>query len=215
MEKLGQAIDGHGLEELAISYNGGKDCLVMLILLLAVIHEKFSSSNIDNSSLPYNFKLDSIYINSEDQFPQLTDFIAESTNYYHLNSIMIKCSLKKGFEHYLQQINTNIRAIIVGIRYSDPYGSQLKYEQTTDHNWPDFLRIHPILHWTYAEIWDFLVGTNLDYCEMYDLGYTSLGGISNTAPNPYLKVEGKEEYLPAYMLTEKADERERLGRTKK
>lgn len=187
----------------------------MLILLLAVIHKKFCSSNIDNSSLPYNFKLDSIYINSEDQFPQLTDFIAESTNYYHLNSIMIKCSLKKGFEHYLKQINTNIRAIIVGIRYSDPYGSELKYEQTTDHNWPDFLRIHPILHWTYVEIWDFLVGTNLDYCEMYDLGYTSLGGISNTVPNPYLKVEGKEEYLPAYMLTERADERERLGRTKK
>ena len=47
---------------------------------------------------------------------------------------------------------------------------------------------------------------------MYDLGYTSLGGIDNTVPNPYLKRDDK--YLPAYMLYDQADERERLGRQK-
>ncbi|EGW32448.1 uncharacterized protein SPAPADRAFT_153392 [Spathaspora passalidarum NRRL Y-27907] len=218
MDKLEMSIDLHGLEEIAISYNGGKDCLVMLILLLATIHKKFASSNFENPSynmLPRDYKLDSIFINAEPQFPDLLQFIEQSTDYYHLNPIIIKSSLKDGFEYYLNNMNTKVKSVIVGIRYSDPYGSTLHYEQPTDHDWPKFLRIHPILHWNYVDIWDFLIGCDLDYCKMYDWGYTSLGGINATVPNPYLKIEGTDKYLPAYMLTEHADERERLGRNKK
>lgn len=163
--------------------------------------------------LPHDYKLDSIYINSELPFPKLSSFIEESTNKYNLNPIMIKDSLKNGFTHYLDKINPSIKSIIVGIRHSDPYGSNLTYEQMTDHNWPEFLRIHPILHWNYVEIWDFLIGCDLEYCSVYDEGYTSLGGVNNTLPNPYLK-QNDGSYLPAYMLDEDADERERLGRSK-
>ncbi|RLV93426.1 hypothetical protein JA1_002478 [Spathaspora sp. JA1] len=213
MENLEISIDLHGLEEIAISYNGGKDCHVMLILLLATIHQKFSSSNNPSFNfLPRDYKLDSIFINSEPQFPELLQFIQKSTTYYYLNPIIIKSSLREGFEYYINKINPNIKSIIIGIRYSDPYGNNLHYEQPTDHNWPKFLRLHPILHWNYIDVWDFLIGCNLDYCEMYDQGYSSLGGINKTVPNPYLKSESG--YLPAYMLTEQADERERLGRIK-
>lgn len=216
MEVLATAIDRHGLEEIAISYNGGKDCLVMLIILLATIHRKFSSQVTSNPSfnlLASDYKLDSIYINSELPFEELSQFIETSTKHYNLNPIIIKDSLKNGFEHYLNDINPNIKTVIVGVRHSDPYGSQLSYEQMTDHHWPKFLRIHPILHWNYVEIWDFLVGCNLDYCSVYDRGYTSLGGVDNTLPNPFLKNDDGT-YKPAYMLDEEADERERMGRTK-
>lgn len=209
------------LEEIAISYNGGKDCLVMLVLLLATIHKMFSSSSVENPSfnlLPADYKLDSIYINAETPFPELTDFIHQSTEHYHLNPIIIKSSLKEGFEYYLKKVNTNIKSVVVGIRYTDPYGEDLQYEQRTDHHWPDFLRIHPILHWNYVDVWDFLLGCDIEYCEMYDQGFTSLGGIHTTVQNPFLKIDKNqdcddcEEYYPAYMLTEQADERERLGR---
>lgn len=208
MEKLGKAIDGHGLQELAISYNGGKDCLVMLILFLAVIHEKFP-----NEKLSLDFKLDSIYVNSEVPFKELEDFIEESSQYYYLDQFTIKSSMKSGFEHYLKVVNPKVKAIVVGIRYADPYGADLQYEQKTDHDWPDFLRIHPILHWNYNEIWDFLIGCDLKYCPMYDMGYTSLGGIKNTIPNPNLL--NKDNYYPAYRLVNNSDELERLGRLKK
>lgn len=216
MEVLATAIDRHGLEEIAISYNGGKDCLVMLIILLATIHKKFSSEVTSNSSkslLPSDYKLDSIYINSEIPFAELSSFIQSSTQHYNLNPIMIKDSLKNGFEHYLNDINPKIKTVIVGVRHSDPYGGQLSYEQVTDHHWPKFLRIHPILHWNYVDIWDFLIGCNLDYCPIYDEGYTSLGGVNNTVPNPYLKNDDGS-YKPAYMLDIEADERERMGRSK-
>ena len=73
------------------------------------------------------------------------------------------------------------------------------------------MRVHPVIDWHYAEVWAFLRYLGVDYCELYDRGYTSLGGVENTHPNPALKVEGDEEvYRPAYELLE--DEEERLGR---
>lgn len=199
------------LEEIAISYNGGKDCLVMLILILALIHKRIIREDSSKNVIPLDYKLDSIYINSEDPFPELSSFITKSTGYYHLNPIIIKATLREGFEKYLKH-NPKIKAIVVGIRRSDPYGKRLASEQMTDHKWPRFLRIHPILEWTYTEIWDFLIGCNLDYCSMYDLGYTSLGGVHTTIPNPCLKKPDVDEYYPAYMLEHDADEKERLGR---
>lgn len=195
------------LSLIAVLYNGGKDCLVMLILLLAAIHRRYASN--PKALLP-DFRLDSIYINSEDPFPEVELFIQSSTRHFHLNPITIKSSLKEGFERYLHEINPSVSTIIVGIRYADPYGAHLRYEQHTDHNWPDFLRVHPILHWHYVEIWDFLLACDLEYCLLYDQGYTSLGGVDNTLPNVFLK--NGDSYLPAYMLDEYADERERVGR---
>ena len=66
----------------------------------------------------------------------------------------------------------------------------------------------------------FIRQLEIPYCELYDQGYTSLGGTKDTHPNPALLVEkGKEagnlavdgkRYKPAHQLWE--DEEERLGR---
>lgn len=51
---------------------------------------------------------------------------------------------------------------------------------------------------------------------LYDLGYTSLGGTTDTHPNPALKAGSEEDlkdskkFRPAYELVE--DDAERLGR---
>lgn len=53
----------------------------------------------------------------------------------------------------------------------------------------------------------------MPYCELYDLGYTSLGGTTDTHPNPALRTVGEDGevvYRPAYEL--KDDHLERLGR---
>ncbi|QPG74687.1 hypothetical protein FOA43_002020 [Brettanomyces nanus] len=194
-------LNDYSMEELSISYNGGKDCLVMLVIYLAAIYEKTREGSLINS----------VYINNEEAFEEQDKFLDNTVKYYGLDFIPIRSEMKEGFERYLE-MKSQIKAIIVGIRRIDPYGEKLNISQRTDNGWPDFVRIHPVLEWKTSEVWYFLKATRTEYCELYDKGYTSLGGRNSTIQNPLLKQkDGK--YLAAYMLDD--DRNERLSRVKR
>lgn len=51
----------------------------------------------------------------------------------------------------------------------------------------------------------------VEFCCLYDRGYSSLGGVNNTRPNPVLALDAEgKRFRPAYELVR--DEEERLGR---
>ncbi|CAN0538644.1 unnamed protein product [Ectocarpus sp. 12 AP-2014] len=82
---------------------------------------------------------------------------------------------------------------------------------------PPFMRVNPVIDWNYAQVWAFLRDFELPYCSLYDEGYTSLGNLDNTFPNPYLRKRASsaaEEYLPAYMLSDWSMERAGRGERK-
>lgn len=60
--------------------------------------------------------------------------------------------MREAFEDYLQD-KSQVRAIFVGTRRTDPHGATLKYFDPTDGGWPTFTRIHPVIDWHYAEVW--------------------------------------------------------------
>lgn len=166
--------------------------------------------------------ISAIYAQPPDPFPAVDSFVSSSAATYNLAVTRLSTappnsSLRSAFATYLAS-HPRIRAIFVGTRKSDPYGASLQPFQPTDSGWPDFMRIHPILDWQYSEIWAFLRHLDVEYCPLYDQGYTSLGDASNTNPNPRLEVQAPGQrdaaatgaYLPAYEL--KSDEEERLGR---
>ncbi|KAI9791543.1 MAG: 3'-phosphoadenosine 5'-phosphosulfate sulfotransferase [Candelina submexicana] len=201
-----EALDRYSLDELSISYNGGKDCLVLLILFLAAL----ASRPIE---LPANIQ--SVYIVSRFPFIEIDTFVNESSEAYCLDLERYAKPMKVAFGDYIKE-KPNVKAIFVGTRRTDPHGENLTFFDRTDHGWPDFMRIHPVIDWHYAEIWTFIRQLQIPYCQLYDLGYTSLGGTLDTHPNPALraKVESSQEssivFRPAYELVE--DREERLGR---
>ncbi|KAJ5584847.1 uncharacterized protein N7459_004647 [Penicillium hispanicum] len=234
---VAEALTRYKLSELSLSYNGGKDCLVLLILFLAGLHpyaahahedhkmttaaaaqsgeQPETSSPVDGS----NPVIPAIYALPPDPFPAVEDFVISSAQAYHLAITKYTTdpphtTLRSSFEDYLTR-HPGIRAIFVGTRRTDPHGARLTHFDRTDQGWPDFMRVHPVIDWHYPEIWAFIRHLGLRYCSLYDMGYTSLGGTSDTLPNPRLRVGAEANgddglYLPAYELTQ--DLEERLGR---
>lgn len=68
-------------------------------------------------------------------------------------------------------------------RRGDPNADGQEYFCPSSAGWPPFMRINPILDWSYADVWGFLRACDVPYCRLYDAGYTSLGGVHNTLPN--------------------------------
>ncbi|GAB7362232.1 hypothetical protein MBLNU230_g2257t1 [Neophaeotheca triangularis] len=222
LKVIEEALSQYSLDELSLSYNGGKDCLVLLILYLSALHSHFSKTQSIPTPQPTTTgegahtyaptlpsALQSVYIESPDPFPALTAFVDESHRTYHLDLHHYPSPMRLAFSNYLAE-HSHVKAIFVGTRRTDPHGSALKHFDPTDRGWPDFMRIHPVIDWRYADVWCFLRELGVGYCGLYDEGYTSLGGVGDTWPNPRLKIEGEERWRPAFELVK--DEEERLGR---
>jgi len=139
----GRANHSSSLEEISLSYNGGKDCLVLLILLLA-------SLSTHRSPLPK--RLQSVYIISPHPFAEVDEFVDSSQADYKLDLARYAMPMKEAFKVYLEEHN-NVKAILVGTRRTDPHGQSLTHFDETDQGWPSFMRVHPVIDWHYAEIW--------------------------------------------------------------
>ncbi|RKF64610.1 putative FAD synthase [Erysiphe neolycopersici] len=215
------ALEQYSAEEISLSYNGGKDCLVLLILFLSALAgagfggpkaeetlaTQFSSSSKISSLFPH--RLPSIYVMAPCSFPEVDAFVTDSAMAYGLDLVRYALPMKVALTRYLEEHKV-IKAILVGTRRSDPHGKLLTHFDETDNGWPSFMRVHPVIDWNYSEIWAFIRHFGIPYCKLYDQGYTSLGGITDTHPNPALKVDDTDTYKPAYELTD--DDAERLGR---
>ncbi|KAI0478608.1 hypothetical protein GGR56DRAFT_330164 [Xylariaceae sp. FL0804] len=222
-----EALRRYRPEELSLSYNGGKDCLVLLILILASLPTVFppssssstassstaAAASSSSSSSPSSFppSLQALYIRPPRPFAEVDAFVAASAARYGLDlATADDAGMKAALTRYLAA-RPRVRAVFVGTRRTDPHGARLAAFDPTDPGWPPFMRVHPVIDWHYREIWGFIRALEIPYCELYDMGYTSLGGTDDTHPNPALRLKGSSDgFRPAYELME--DDEERLGR---
>ncbi|XP_060074465.1 FAD synthase-like isoform X2 [Ylistrum balloti] len=198
-----QSLGRYSLEKTCIGFNGGKDCTAVLYLFHAVVKRKHPD---------HTDKLKALYIRSGQPFQEVEQFIEMSSDRYNLDRIILKGRTQDCLRE-LRHKHSNIEAIIMGTRNTDPRGSQLEGFAWTDPDWPKFMRVNPILDWSYSDVWYFLRSLYIDYCSLYDQGYTSLGSQDNTHPNPILQYRddrGVVCYRPAYLLQD--GDRERDGR---
>ncbi|KAF5278814.1 hypothetical protein FQR65_LT03501 [Abscondita terminalis] len=199
VECIEQCFKRYSPENVFVSFNGGKDCTVLLHLILGVLKKNYPN---------FNRRLFCLYVENVNPFAELNKFVDECRQYYNLDIFKINKSIKESLGLVLKT-KPNMKGVLMGTRRTDPFSNHLESFHMTDKDWPQVMRVSPLLDWHYSQIWDYLLHLKVPYCGLYDDGYTSLGSATNTLPNPYLAVDNDTNsyYLPAYKLLDASKER--------
>ncbi|KNC53873.1 uncharacterized protein AMSG_09826 [Thecamonas trahens ATCC 50062] len=224
---------------LSLSFNGGKDCTVLLALIGAVRWlaaaprdragcegeagvggmpsvTAIGEVNSWHSAQARHARWHAAYLKTRNPFPVVEQFIETAVVWsgIELEAVPMASREEGGMKATLERLLNGhhaLKAMFMGTRRGDPYSDHLEAFTATDDGWPALMRVFPLLHWSYKHVWDFLRLFRVPYCELYDDGYTSLGDVHNTLRNPHLLSDSDSEaYLPAYALTD--DSQERSGR---
>lgn len=196
---LREAIEKHGPDHIAVAFNGGKDATVVLHLTRAVLAAHSPASS-----------LHCLYLLDDREFPAVSAFVRRQVALLHLDAVQQHAdNFKTGIARFTSA-RAGMCAFVMGTRRTDPHGQSMKHFEPSSPGWPTFMRVNPILTWGYHDVWRFLKRFRIPYCDMYDHGYTSIGSIDTTLPNPALKVladDGTFTYKPAYQLENESLER--------
>jgi FAD synthetase len=236
IQVLEQCLRMYGVDGTAFSFNAGKDSTVVLHLLRAAVTRlyvrKAEELRVLEQQEPQTtpeLELEAkrtelqgiqlqnvpiIYFEHDNEFTEIRDFVSYLAEQYNVGYRVFTGKFEVELEVLLKE--TSVKAILMGVRKGDPYSEHLEHFAPSSEGWPLFMRINPILKWEYRHVWQFLRGCELNYCCLYDEGYTSLGKIVDTERNPALRQvdsSGNVTYLPAYAL--KNGSQERVGRKKK
>lgn len=203
IEIVEKALLKYRIENTCISFNGGKDCTATLHLVHSVA-AKLCSNNNDERLLVFYAKL-------PNHFEEEPKFVNDSVKKYNIKLLQYPSnSLKESLNQFKTDF-PQIEAIFIGTRKDDlKPTTKMDIFEPTDKNWPKFMRINPILNWSYSQVWDFIKELEIPYCDLYNQGYSSLGTKSDTSKNSSLlrfNEKGEPYYLPAWNLTESHDER--------
>ncbi|KAI3472283.1 hypothetical protein Pfo_029798 [Paulownia fortunei] len=213
-----RALALYSVEEVALSFNGGKDSTVLLHLLRAGYYLHMAGKNLsigDPGDAEITFPIRTIYFESPTVFPEINSFTYETAFTYKLQMDIIRLDFKSGLEALFKA--KPIKAIFLGVRIGDPTAVGQEQFSPSSAGWPPFMRVNPILDWSYRDVWAFLLTCKVPYCSLYDRGYTSIGSIHDTVPNALLCLSksssSEDKFKPAYLLSD--GRLERAGRAKK
>lgn len=187
-------------ERIGISFNGGKDSVVMMELLLLTVGEEYLS------------KCTIFVLEASEDFEELREFRNEYVSNRLPSCTFIHGSAENGICHGLWDLHkqSSFDAVFLGSRKTDPSG---KYQGSalcpTTTGWPPLMRACPIFDWSYQDVWHFIITNSIPYCKLYSEGFSSLGLKGETKRHTSL-VTSDGLFLPAWVLP--LEEVEREGR---
>ncbi|RUS30969.1 hypothetical protein BC938DRAFT_478695 [Jimgerdemannia flammicorona] len=115
-----EALRRYGITALSLSFNGGKDCTVLLHLFAAALHRHLSSPSDSNPIMP---PIRTVYVTYPNPFPVVETFVDLCVPRYGLDFVRIPGPMKDALQQYLN-MEKETKAILVGTRRNDPYAGE-------------------------------------------------------------------------------------------
>lgn len=175
-EILREALGRFG-DQMALAWTGGKDSTTILHLL----------RELGGGTVPIPI----LNIDTGAKFQEIYEFRDRLAQEWRLNLIIARneaalktiviaadreeCCTRLKSEVIAQSIRTQgWQALITGMRW-DEQPDRRREEYFSPRSSPEHMRIHPILHFSEADIWRYLNTRKAPYCSLYRKGYRSLG----------------------------------------
>lgn len=110
---LSEALEKYEMSQIFLSFNGGKDCTVLLSLLSDLLKDSISDLKV-------------IYLRSSDPFPEIEEFVRSCETFYKIKITVVPSNtLMKEVLTRICESDREIQACIMGSRRSDPYCDKL------------------------------------------------------------------------------------------
>jgi len=204
-------------ENIYLSFNGGKDCLAVYLILKYFYYCKefeidrglkssFKRFCEKHKTFKIKEKVILIYFINENNFESEEDYVIKFAQEEGLKVIYIVSDYINGLKFL--KYYYNLKIIFMGTRKDDikynSYNENLVFPSTAPY--PDFLRFYPVFNWNFEDVWRLILSTGIEYLVLYDLGYSSIGRKNNSKINEYLKLN-ENLILPAWCLNYLISER--------
>ena len=128
-------------EQIALSFNGGKDCTVILHLLR--VYSAVSQQGTDNVYRRIKY----VHFVKDNEFEEIKSFREAIEQAYGIQVQLYSADFKGEVQRLIDE--QGVKAIIMGNRRTDPYSAELTAICKSSPGWPEFTRVFPILDWGY------------------------------------------------------------------
>lgn len=189
-EVIEEAFERFESGKAAVMFSGGKDSLVLTRLVFDVIEK-------------HNYEQPYVVVSDPIPFPQNEEYLKEMIEEFGIKKPIWWRDLLK-LEHFrvagkiaenkvrcchaLKVLPLNdfikdykIEAVFVAIRW-DEHKERAKERHFSPRENPEHMRVHPILHFTWKDVWEYIKFRGLKPNPLYFKGFTSLGCKPCTAP---------------------------------
>jgi phosphoadenosine phosphosulfate reductase len=176
IEIIKEAYDRFG-DKIGIAFTGGKDSSVLLDL----------TGRAFGGKIPFKV----ITIDTSAEFPEIKEFIEklkqswgfDLLTYSNKEALKANYPIAKDKADCCNTLKTvplkqsikdlHLKAMFTGIRKdeNEARADEVYFSKRKD---PHHFRVHPILHFTEKDIWDYIKLNNLPYCPLYEQGYRSI-----------------------------------------
>lgn len=164
---LDHAFRLYGPNSVIVSFNGGKDAVALLFLLIAAHANYYRQMKEQEKEIDEDIFIvrpRALYFEHMDEFPEVLSYLQQCVQDNDLDMIAFAQGIK--FNQGLEVlVRNNIppqasvafpMAFALGTRMGDPNAGDQGHFAPSSHYMPPFMRVNPIIKWSYGTVWHFL-----------------------------------------------------------